>query len=504
MSKSISKGHIIDEYCKNKNGTLVDVNNDVYSCTLNQTDIKTNKNKFYVIQLIEDGSNYTLYTRYGRIGEHGKPGHKIFGSRDAGIKAFEKQFRSKTRNKWSARKDFVKYTNKYFLSDISYEDELKDVCDDDTSTKTVDSKLDTKVQELISMISDINMMKNTLIDMNIDTKKLPLGKIKASQLEKAAKILDNIQKIIVCINTENLKKKPKMNHIDEWMDQIQVLSSKYYTFVPIVCGRRKPPIISDNERLCKYRDTVNDLKNIVITTKIMRTNKAGKNPLDNMYDKMNTDIEYLDKKTKEYKIIAKYVNNTHAPTHSFKLKLHNIYKIKRNIENDPFDEIAEKLGNVQLLIHGSRVSNWYSILTLGMLLDISKLNSSIPIAGKMFSMGLYWANSFSKSCGYVGIPYGGRGKVCLALAEVVLGKPARRLQSDPYITLKSLKKEGCDSTWGVGNSTPSSYTMLNGAKVPQGKLKSSNSGSVLHYDEFIIYNIHRYRFKYLVILDMWY
>ena len=94
-----------------------------------------------------------------------------------------------------------------------------------------------------------------------------------------------------------------------------------------------------------------------------------------------------------------------------------------------------------------------------------------------------------------------RGKVCLALAEVVLGKPARRLQADPYITLKSLKAEGCNSTWGVGNNTPSSYTMLNGVKVPQGKLKPSNTGSVLRYDEFIIYNVHRYRFRALRILN---
>ena len=46
MSKVVSKGHLIDEYCKYTSGDLVDVGGDVYTCMLNQTDIKSNKNKY--------------------------------------------------------------------------------------------------------------------------------------------------------------------------------------------------------------------------------------------------------------------------------------------------------------------------------------------------------------------------------------------------------------------------------------------------------------------------
>lgn len=56
---------IIDEYCSKQGGVYGD-----YDCTLNMTDIKTNKNKFYIMQIIECGAGvYTLYIRYGRIGE---------------------------------------------------------------------------------------------------------------------------------------------------------------------------------------------------------------------------------------------------------------------------------------------------------------------------------------------------------------------------------------------------------------------------------------------------
>ena len=76
MSKSVSKGHIIDEFCTYQEGTLVDNGGDVYSCTLNQVDIKKNSNKYYIIQLIENNKNYYLYTRYGRVGESGKCDNK--------------------------------------------------------------------------------------------------------------------------------------------------------------------------------------------------------------------------------------------------------------------------------------------------------------------------------------------------------------------------------------------------------------------------------------------
>ncbi len=76
MSKVVSKGHLIDDYCKHTSGDLVDVSGDVYTCMLNQTDIKSNKNKYYVIQLINEGSDYILFTRYGRIGESGRAVYK--------------------------------------------------------------------------------------------------------------------------------------------------------------------------------------------------------------------------------------------------------------------------------------------------------------------------------------------------------------------------------------------------------------------------------------------
>ena len=138
-SKSISRGHIIDEHCTYQGGELVEDCGTVYSCVLNQTDIKSNKNKFYIMQLIDIDKSYVHFIRYGRIGEVGRVIYNKFSTQENAIIAFERQFRSKTGNKWSDKNNFVKKKRKYFLSEISYAEELKDV--DDTVKKKNISKV---------------------------------------------------------------------------------------------------------------------------------------------------------------------------------------------------------------------------------------------------------------------------------------------------------------------------------------------------------------------------
>ena len=171
MSKVAVKNLLIDERCPVK-GTIVEYNGKLYTCALNQTDIKTNKNKFYIIQLIKGSSSYTLFIVYGRNGEHGKSSTDTYDSEISGIKAFEKQFKSKTGNNWGTD-NFVKKAGKYFMSEVSYDEEIKDL--KDVEVKTPPSKLDQKVQELMAMLSDTNMMQDALVSLDIDTKKMPLG-----------------------------------------------------------------------------------------------------------------------------------------------------------------------------------------------------------------------------------------------------------------------------------------------------------------------------------------
>ena len=55
------------------------------------------------------------------------------------------------------------------------------------------SKLNKKVQELITMIFDIERMKKAMIEFDIDMSKMPMGKISKKQIEQAYGILNEVQ-----------------------------------------------------------------------------------------------------------------------------------------------------------------------------------------------------------------------------------------------------------------------------------------------------------------------
>lgn len=190
----VSNGNIIDEHCT-VTGELICNQNKVYTCTLNQTDICNGKNtnKFYIIQLINDGKNYVLYTRYGRIGEKGRTGTKIFYKINIGILEFEKIFKSKTGNDFMCG-PFIKIPGKYNLAQIKVENL------DNTMTGSKDqipnSSLDPAVKDLITMLSDIKMINSLMIALDIDTQKLPLGNLDKDQIQKASSVLDRIDEVL--------------------------------------------------------------------------------------------------------------------------------------------------------------------------------------------------------------------------------------------------------------------------------------------------------------------
>ena len=161
----------------------------------------------------------------------------------------------------------------------------------------------------------------------------------------------------------------------------------------------------------------------------------------------------------------------------------------------------DEIGNVHLLWHGTRLSNYISILKLGLVLRPETV-STAKITGKMFGYGVYVANSFSKSHNYCS-SYSG-DEACLFLAEVALGNPSKRINADYYVTHDKLKATGYNSCWGQGKFTPESQTKLivDGDReviVPNGKLgRSTLPNPALLYDEFIVYKENQLRLRYIV------
>lgn len=370
----------IDEHCKYKGEILVE-NNDAYTCTLNQTDIEANKNKFYIIQVIKMGSKYIYYTRYGRLGDSGKPDHKEFTSSSAAIAAFEKQFKSKTGNNWKSKDNFVKKDGKYFLTKVEYE--TKDPIPDVPKTIDVKSKLDDRVQNLMRLLSDVDTMNKALIQLEIDPKKMPLGKISNDQLDEAKNLLKSIGDLIAKQPKSDDKKIQLSLNLDSNKELVG-LSSKFYTYIPYSCGRKKPPVIDSKERLDNYNNMLEELRNLAVAVKITDAikNNTDKHPCDVVYEGLNTTIKAVDKSSDMWKYLCDYVNNTHAPTHHYKTEILDIYQIARQGESDTFDKFSKNIPNHALLWHGSRLTNFCSIMKTGLMLNPANLG--VYITGKMF------------------------------------------------------------------------------------------------------------------------
>jgi len=303
---------------------------------------------------------------------------------------------------------------------------------------------------------------------------MPLGQISKAQLNEAQNILNNIKKLLKSNtndssddDTSNSDSEPENNSSDddtsnsdsependssnddtsnsdskpENNSEIINLSSQFYTYIPYSCGRKKPPVIDNEETLGNLIELLDELKNLEVAINVT---KVGQDNIDKIYKSLDADITPLDNGSEIWKIISDYVMNTHASTHNFKVELVDIYELNRTLEDPNVQKTIKKIGNRHLLWHGSRMTNFCSIIKNGLILNPESLG--VYITGKMFGGGVYTANSFSKSFNYCDSDTS-NNYAALLLCDVALGTPSKRTNADYYITKEKLLKEKCHSTW---------------------------------------------------------
>jgi poly [ADP-ribose] polymerase len=328
-------------------------------------------------------------------------------------------------------------------------------------------------------------MKNTLVQLEIDTEKMPLGKICQGQIDSAYEILDKINK--------NLNNR----------DKLISMSSEFYTLIPFACGRQKPPIIDSPKLIGKNVNLLNELSQMVFGTKAVTKLKKDKGNLIKLYQDLNTEIIPLDKTDEMYQILVDYLMRSRAPTHHFVFDVLNIYEINRQNERDMYDIFSKKIKNRTLLFHGTRAPNLCAILKNGLVVDPSKLGINVCITGKMFGLGLYFSNSCSKCIQYCAYDITD-DIACLFVAEVALGNQWKKKQADSSITAQNLPKS-YQSVWGMGRSTIDEYDEYDDStRIPSGKIKPipNTTDHSLLYDEFVVYHEEQINLRYIIMLKI--
>lgn len=151
---------------------------------------------------------------------------------------------------------------------------------------------------------------------------------------------------------------------------------------------------------------------------------------------------------------------------------------QRNFDEFCQKETLTKENGIDLLFHGSRTENFWSIITNGLTIN----PSGVVINGKMFGNGTYFAPKAQKSMGYASArgSYWAKGNMSsgiLAVYQVATGKQYHPDSSDSSLSWKKLQElcPGAHCTWAYGGRR-----------------------GFLYNDEVIVYQNQQSTIKYLI------
>ncbi|XP_019942055.1 protein mono-ADP-ribosyltransferase PARP3 [Paralichthys olivaceus] len=479
----------VDEHCSLSGSGEV---HEDYDCMLNQTNVGHNNNKFYVIQVIEADNEYHTWNRWGRVGEVGQSKLNTFDKPEQAVKDFEKKFKDKTKNNWSDRMSFVSHSGKYTLIEVDGEQDAEVKVDSVDGKSGKDTKnvlpctLDAATKDLIQLIFSNDMFKEAMECMNLDIKKMPLGKLSKLQIAKGFDVLEEIEAA--------MGKKNGAARLEE-------LSSKFFTTVPHNFGRNRPPTINSKEIVEKKKEMLMVLADIELAQTLKsETEKAQEemietvpHPLDQDYTSLKCKLELMDKDTETFKIIETYLKVTAGNYR--KPKIINVWEVDRETEGERFSE-NDNLENRRLLWHGTNIAVVAAILKSGLRI--------MPHSGGRVGRGIYFASENCKSAGYVRTS---KNTGVMFLSEVALGKECTITKDD-----SSLKKAPAsyDSVVARGSVEPDPskdiFITLDGKEVsvPQGKPIPQPQFSDSHFcnSEYLIYKESQCRLRYLLELKM--
>ena len=499
-SIKLKAGLAVDPKSKLENVAHVyKTDNCVYTCVLGLTDITKNLNSYYKLQVLEADvqsvhKKFWFFSSLGRIGTNiGTCKVEPLGYADTACGKFEKLYLEQTGNIWNSPEAFKRVPGKFYPIEVDYNDDV-------AANTSIQSKLSKQVEELMKLLFDLKNMKTTMKEFHLDLEKMPLGKLSIKQLQGAYFALSEIE--------DSLNKRGSKL-------ELVCLSNKFYTLVPHNFGLAKAPIIDTTEKINEKREMVDSLLDIQSAFEMMTKGgaNADMNSFDAYYKQLNADIRLLDRSSQEFSIIDQYTRNTQA--HGYKIEILEVFKVNRQGEDQRYEPF-KNLHNRLLLWHGSRLTNFASIISNG-------LKISAQVNGSMFGRGIYFADMISKSANYcfppLGTPCPQSDDVILVLCEVALGNMHQLYQASNIVNLPP----GKHSVKGIGQTVPDPlhvHTRPDGVVIPFGKPTRYNNNTTQHYsvtnttqvfnvitplqqpgllfNEYIVYNEAQVKIQYVV------
>ncbi|XP_014295099.1 poly [ADP-ribose] polymerase [Microplitis demolitor] len=436
----------------------------IYSKLFIQTDLQLNKNRYYHLEIRKHfrDEKYWLLQRWGRIGTH--MGEKMLTPLTLN-ECFEKY-----ETAISKRKKYIEID-----VDINFQNRIDKINSIPTNP----------IAMLMNLIYDKNILKEEFMnEFHINLNEIPIVKASERHIGIAETTLEEIHSLIVG------------HESDEKIFKLIDRSNEYYSLIPHAFGKQRPPIIDD---LAKYESELiklNSLKQMNVPCNFNNPQvEDNRNPLEIFYRKLNVEIEVLRQDDENFQIIHQYVSNTHSRRHNnYKIKISEIFSLKKHIYHKKYEERSNTLGNKKWLWHGTNLTNIPGILLNGFRI----LPPEAHVTGVTFGEGIYFTDIVSKAAKFSGTQSQNSVGILL-LCEVALGKIKECKKND------SINPDGYDSILSTGNISPNpseSFTIPGDIEVPCGTMVNYiNDPNNLHHNEYVVYDSDQVKLIYLVQVE---
>src|SRR5574338_390306 len=268
---------------------------------LQVTDIKTNRNKYYAVELHTAKTKFRVYTHYGRTDDletnpnAGARESRYFGTLAEAQATYDKIYREKTSTKKGYKELSLassKIGSKKAAGTSSGEIDdktLKKLAEKDKPASNAKQApaiiLHKDIQEIVSYLySEATNALVTTVNASITANGIetPLGVLTLGQIDKGQAVLDQIATAI--------GKKKKDN------DEITDLSGQFYTEIPHRFGRSKDQallaVIDNAAKVTEKNDTLQLMRDMLNVNG--KTNVLVSSEIDKKYKDLNCDIDLVD------------------------------------------------------------------------------------------------------------------------------------------------------------------------------------------------------------------
>ena len=404
------------------------------------TDAKANNNKFYELVLNEDDS---ISLSWGRVGSSGQKKTTYGGARE-----FMRIMNSKTSKGYERTQTVNINSNSQSTTKVALKEAAKrDLLGLDNLNNVQGlaiKKEDVEISvSLIERLTEINRHQLTVAsggNIKMDDSGLittPLGMVTGSTINEARKLLIKLDKYV-----------QKQDYVSD--SYIQILE-QYLKLIPQKVPHRRgwyESFFTNFSSLIAQGSLLDQLESSIDLYKIKEKEaiEEMKSNSHEIKEKLfNTQIQLVtDKKIIKSieEMFENSVNRRHVSSH---LKLKNVYELRNDDALNRFDKMANKIGNVKRLWHGTRAFNVLSILKSGLI--IPKSGGSYHITGRMFGNGIYFSDQSTKALNYsYGYWDGGsRDNNCfMFVSDVAMGREFTPNSYGGYSNFDP-KKHNCDS-----------------------------------------------------------